>query len=69
MGRNGIDIERMEMAIKVVDSHPPESRFDIKDHKDTPEGEQCPPSRCVCNATEGPLSRTSGGLQPCQYQL
>ena len=55
LGGDG-DKERWDIALKVVDSHPPETRFNIKDHKGIPDGDICPESRAVCNGKEGPIS-------------
>ena len=51
------DKERWETAKKVVDSKSPITEFHPKDHKEIPQGDIFPPSRGVCNATEGPLTR------------
>ena len=51
------DKERWDIAGKVVDSKPPDTKFHVKDHKIIPEGQTCPATRKLCNATDGPISR------------
>ena len=57
IGTGIIDRERWDIAFKVVDSKPPVTVFNMKDHKMIPIGGKCPASRKVCNAKDGPLSR------------
>ena len=52
-----LDKERWEIAVKVTDSKPPDTRFHVKDHKKIPDGQNHPDTRRVDNATDGPLSR------------
>ena len=49
--------EQGETALKVIDTRPPSTYFNIKDHKSVPEGAKCPDTRKVCSATDGLLSR------------
>lgn len=43
--------------MKLVDSHPPETRINIKDHKSTPEGDSISPLQTVSNGKDGLISR------------
>ena len=53
----GSNQDRWQTALKVVESRPPKTVYNVKDHKTIPEGKLCPETRAVCLAIEGPLSR------------
>ena len=57
MGQARNQIYGMMKALITKDSAPPKVNFFIKDHKQTKEGRRCPPTRPVCSAVEGPISR------------
>ena len=47
----------LQIALKVLNRHSPNTVYNIKDHISTPGGELCSPWCQVCNAIDGPLSR------------
>ena len=51
--------KRIRSAFKSSNNPPPATYFYFKDHKNIEEGKQCPPTRPICGADEGPLMRLS----------
>jgi hypothetical protein len=59
MGASHGQEDRCRQAMFSDDRPPPGVRFMYKDHKKLKNGEVFPPTRMVCNATEGPVHRAS----------
>jgi hypothetical protein len=59
VGSTHNQVGRCKQALVTEDRPPPNVKFYFKDHKEVKEGEECPATRMVCGAVEGPLHRAS----------
>ena len=54
LGSDDGNKERLETAVKVVDSHPPQTIYNVQDHKALSLTSKLPKTRHVCNARDVP---------------